>query len=78
MTVFTSHDVTNYIFGFFGTGLTALIAGVDTPQAAGLAVILPALVLLFVNIPKFVRECVLLYRELKNDPQRDQDEPFGS
>lgn len=66
MSYMTTHDVTSYTLGSLFTGFTALLTGSELPQAAGIAVILPALVLLLVNLPKFLRESLLLYREYKN------------
>lgn len=64
--LFTRDNVTQYFFGFFGTGTSNIMSGVDTLASVIAATIVPALIMLLVNLPKLIRECVYLYRELKN------------
>lgn len=67
-----SQDSSQYGLGFVGVSATAFIAGFDITSAAAFAVILPALVMLLVNLPKVARECLLFYREYKR-PQSNSD-----
>ncbi|MFN6965198.1 MAG: hypothetical protein ACK4S4_15740 [Pyrinomonadaceae bacterium] len=71
MSLITPHDGYAYFGGMFATATTGFFAGLEPVAAAGVSVILPALVLLVVNLPKFLRELLLLYREYKRNPDND-------
>jgi hypothetical protein len=56
-----------------------MFAGVDLLEATTVAVILPALVMILINAPRFLREALMLYREYRKsstttDPNRDSDQ----
>jgi len=68
-------NVTQYTVGFFGTGATSFLAGADTITSGVAATVIPALVMLLVNLPKLIRESIALYKNLKNDDGKDQKDP---
>lgn len=57
------NDSTQYGVGAFFTGFMAFFSGLGVPETLTAALVLPLLVMIFINIPKFLREALLLYRE---------------